>query len=144
MGKWTSVGIDLGVGAAGGVVDQLIQNSDEKRGIDMAVTDPTKLDANGKLPIMKQYGTYYNYGVPIVGVLGVAFNLVRGEWATRLLTIGGQLAGRKVTHQLTTKATSSTPSRGDYGAWRQSEAEAKRRLAEAKHYDITNAQEILT
>lgn len=143
MTNWTKVGIDVGVGAGAGAVDQLIQNSDEKRGKNLATTDPTQLDANGKLPIMKQYGTYYNYGVPVLAVLGVAFNMIRGDWATRALTIGGQLAGRKVTHQLTTKATSDTPS---YGSWRaaRSEAAARERAAhDAKHFDITAGDQIL-
>ena len=90
MTNWTKVATDVAVGGGAGVVDQLVQNADNKR----IVAKPT-------LGIMSQYGTYYNYGVPILSVLGVAFGFLRGEWATRGILAGSQLAGRKATSQIT-------------------------------------------
>ena len=85
MANWTKVITDVGIGGGAGAIDQLVQNADDKRDVGM----------------MSKYGTYYNYGVPILAVLGVAFNYLRGDMATRLLVAGSQLAGRKVTHQVT-------------------------------------------
>lgn len=120
MTNWTKVGTDLGVGAVAGVVDQLAQNSDEKRA--MAERAAGKLAADKKMPLMKQYGTYINYGLPLLAVVAVATGMVReGEMTTRLLTAGGQLAGRKATHQFTTGSTSSTPSAA-YTAWQRQAA----------------------
>jgi len=119
MANWTKVGTDLGIGAVAGVVDQLAQNSDEKRA--MAMRAAGTLAADKKMPLMKQYGTYINYGVPLLAVVAVATNMVRGEMETRLVTIGGQLAGRKATHQFTTGSTSATPSAA-YTAWQRQAA----------------------
>jgi len=85
MLNWTKVATDVGIGGGAGAVDQLVQNADDKRDVGM----------------MSKYGTYYNYGVPILAILGTAFNYIRGDMATRLVTVGAQLAGRKVTHQVT-------------------------------------------
>jgi len=115
MADWVKVGTDVAVGGGAGAVDQLLQNQDEKR----AAAAP-----NGKLAIMKQYGTYFNYGVPILSILGVAFGYLRGEWATRAVVAGSQLAGRKVTKQVTKKAPAA------YGSW-QRDAAAKAAAARA-------------
>lgn len=100
MPEWVKVGTDIGVGAAVGVGDQLIENWDDKRKADA-------LAAGKQLGLMSQAGTYYNYGVPILAVLGSAMNFLKGDWETRALVAGGQLAGRKVTKQLTTKKTAA-------------------------------------
>ncbi len=121
MTNWTKVGLDLGVGGVAGVVDQLAQNSDEKRALAERVAGT--LAANKKMPLMKQYGTYINYGVPLLAVVGVAMDMVKGDMATRLVTAGGQLAGRKATHQFTTGATSATPSAA-YTQWARQAAAA--------------------
>lgn len=84
MTQWTKIGTDVVVGGGIGAVDQLVQNADDKRTAGM----------------MSQYGTYYNYGIPILSILGVAMGWLRGEWATRLVTAGAQLAGRKVVKQV--------------------------------------------
>ena len=109
-GDWVKVGTDVGVGGVAGVGDQLIQNEDDKR----AAAAP-----GGKLAIMKQYGTYYNYGVPLLAVVATAMGWVSGAWATRAVVAGSQLAGRKATKQITKKAT-PVP----YGSW-QRDAAAK-------------------
>lgn len=85
MINWMKVGTDVVVGGGAGAIDQLVQNADDKREVGM----------------MSKYGTYYNYGVPILALLGTAFGYLRGDMATRLMTAGAQLAGRKVTHQVT-------------------------------------------
>jgi len=90
MTEWVKVGTDVAIGGIAGAGDQLIQNADDKR---------------GAVGIMSQYGTYYNYGVPILAILGTAFGFLRGAWATRMVTAGAQLAGRKVTKQVTKAAT---------------------------------------
>lgn len=101
MPEWTKVGCDVIVGAPAGVVDQLIQNQDEKRRRDAEA-------AGTPFNLWKQFGTYYNYGIPILAIVGVAMNFLRGDWGSRLVTAGSQLAGRKVIHTMT-KATQATP-----------------------------------
>jgi hypothetical protein len=149
MSDWKKLGIDVAVGGGVGAIDQLVQNLDEKRGIKMAAETPTLLDKNGKLPMLKQYGTYLNYGVPLAAVIGVATNFIKGDMATRLVTAGAQLAGRKVTHQMSTRATSGAPSRA-YSEWQrqaasQAAAQAAERAAAAagSRYDVQNPTEIL-
>jgi hypothetical protein len=108
---------------------------DEKRGIDaraLPPTDPGYLAPTKKLPVSKQFGTYFNYGVPVLALLAVGMGWLKGDMATRLVTAGGQLAGRKLTHQITTGAGSDTPSAARtaaYTAWqRQKAAEAAQRI----------------
>ena len=91
--EWVKVGTNVVVGGAAGVGDQLIQNSDENR----------EKEKGEKLGIMAQGGTYYNYGVPILSIIGSAFGFLKGDWATRLITAGSTLAGRKATWHITKK-----------------------------------------
>ena len=104
MTEWTKMGLDVVVGAPAGVLDQVIQNQDEKR---------RREDEAAGVPfsIWKHFGTYYNYGIPALAIVGVAMNFLKGDMARRAVTAGFQLAGRKVTYQMT-KATQATP-------WRQ-------------------------
>ncbi len=94
---WMAVGIDVAGGAVLGAGDQLIQNEDEKR-----------RRTAGTLSHWKEYGTYYNYGVPLLGIVATAMGWVKGDWVTRVIMGGAQLAGRKVTYTLT-KAAQSAP-----------------------------------
>ena len=94
MANWTKVGTDVVVGAAAGVLDQVIQNQDDKRMV-AAVSNGKKLS------VMSQYGTYLNYGLPLLAVAGIGMGFVKGDWATRAGVVAGQLAGRKVTHAMT-------------------------------------------
>lgn len=113
--EWVKVGMDVGVGGIAGVGDQLIQNQDDKRAAALPVGE--------KLPILKQFGTYYNYGVPLLAIFGTAFGLFKGDMATRLVTAGAQLAGRKVAYQMTVK-----PAATSWSQWRRDpEAEARAR-----------------
>jgi hypothetical protein len=121
MTNWTKVLSDMGIGGLAGSADQLAQNSDEKRALNQRAAG--KLAADKKLPIMQQYGTYINYGVPLLAIVGVATGMVKGDMATRVATMGGQLAGRKATHQFTTGATSATPSAA-YTQWARQAAMA--------------------
>jgi len=91
MVEWVNVGTNVAVGGGAGAIDQVVQNQDEKR----------ETDKGAKLPIASQYGTYYNYGIPILSVLGVAFGFLKGDWADRLVTVGSTLAGRKATWHIT-------------------------------------------
>lgn len=122
MAKWTKVGADVVVGGIAGTVDQVVQNMDEKRALDERAAGT--LAANKKLPLMKQAGTYLNYGVPLLAIIASAMDWVRGDTQTRLVTIGGQLAGRKATHQFTTGAASATPAAA-YTAWARQAAAAR-------------------
>lgn len=91
MVDWIKVGTSVGIGAGIGAADQLIQNWDEKR----------EAEAGVKLPVYKQAGTYFNYGFPIGAVIAAAFGFLKGEMATRLITAGSVLAGRKGTWYVT-------------------------------------------
>ncbi len=116
--EWVTVGMDVGVGGIAGVGDQFIQNQDDNR----------EAAAGAKLPILKRYGTYYNYGVPLLAIFGTAFGFLKGDMATRLVTAGAQLAGRKVTHQMTHKAVASAVT--SWSQWRRDPAaEARARAA---------------
>jgi len=120
MVQWMKVGSDVIVGGGGGAVDQLVQNADQNR----------EETSGEKLAIMSQYGTYYNYGVPILAIVGSAFGFLKGDMATRLITMGSTLAGRKVTWQITKRGEGASPwmrGRGDSEARRL--ADARRRAA---------------
>ncbi len=127
MADWMKVGTDVLVGAAAGAIDQLVQNMDEKKALEMRVQG--KLDADKKMPVSKQIGTYVNYGLPILAIVGVATNFLRGDWATRAVVAGSQMAGRKITHQMTTTANSSTPSAA-YTEWARRAAAAAQSAAQ--------------
>lgn len=115
MAEWTKIGMDVVVGGAGGAIDQVVQNADQKR----------EEETGAKLGIMSQYGTYYNYGVPILAILGSTFGFLRGNMATRLITMGSTLAGRKVTWQITKRGEGASP-------WLRSRSGAQRQLTEQR------------
>lgn len=102
MPNWVEVGTGLGVGGVGGALDQLVQNRDEKQ-------RRTDAAAGRAISMWKEFGTYYNYGVPLAVVIAAATNTIRStRWLDRLTTLGGALAGRKITAQVT-KAEQSAP-----------------------------------
>jgi len=91
MPNWTQTGIDFGVGAGAGIVDQVVQNFDDKR----------ESNAHAKLPFFKQVGTYVNFGLPLVNLGLVAAGILKGDWPARTTVASAQLAGRKATWQVT-------------------------------------------
>jgi len=115
MVQWMKVGSDVIVGGGGGAVDQLVQNADQNR----------EETSGEKLAIMSQYGTYYNYGVPILAILGATFGFLKGDWATRFITMGATLAGRKVTWQITKRGEGAS-------TWMRSRSGAGRHAAELR------------
>jgi hypothetical protein len=116
QGDWMRFGIDFGLGAAGGVVDQIVQNVDEKR----------EADAHAKTAVMKQIGTYVNYGLPLLNVVGVATGFLKGDWATRTTVMTAQLAGRKATWQISKRNRVVT-----YGVWTREDAALQKAAQEA-------------
>ena len=86
MADWMKVGMDVVVGGAAGAIDQIAQNQDDKRAEE-------KQTAGETLGMMQQYGTYINYGVPILAILAAGMGWLKGDWATRVCTAGAQLAG---------------------------------------------------
>ncbi len=113
MAQWAEIGKSGVTGLAAGVADQLIQNNDEKS---KRAFVAIPANAGKTLSIWKQIGTYYNYGLPIVLTVACAADAVKGAWADRLMTVAGQLIGRKATAQITS-ATQSAPRRGP-AEWR--------------------------
>ena len=94
MANWRAVGMDMGTGAVFGVVDQVVKKMDTDRATKQAVP---------QIAWTKRYGTYFNYGVPILTIGAIAMNKLSGLWATRLAVVGGQLAGREVTNAVVNK-----------------------------------------
>jgi hypothetical protein len=90
MPEWKKVGMDLGTGLVAGVADQGIAEYDAKRESDYEAANPGK-----KLGMLKKFGTYLNYGLPLVSVILVGADKLRGDWATRATTVSGQLVGRQ-------------------------------------------------
>ncbi len=104
---WVKTGTGIVAGGAAGAVDQLVQNRDDKeedRRHKLATGAPGYLKPADKLPMTARFGTYYNYGVPLVAVGAVAMGALKGDTALMALTSGGQLAGRQLTHSMTVKA----------------------------------------
>ena len=97
-------GTDVIAGGVAGVADQLVQNQDDKRMV-AAVANGKKLNA------FAQYGTYLNYGVPALAVVGIGMGMIKGDWATRAAVISGQLVGRKATHAATNRGSTTVAPR---------------------------------
>ncbi len=119
-------GTDLLTGAVAGVVDQVVANYDA----DKDAASPTPIGFGKKI------STYYNYGVPIVAVVGTGMNWFRGDMATRLTTIGGQLAARKITQQVTKRTLVKSPA-----AWNRAARESSMRSP--ANYQVQNVSDIL-
>jgi len=84
--RWLKIGTDVVVGGGAGVLGQFIADKDAER------EKPPKW--------YEEYGTYYNYGFPLVSILLAAFGIIRGDWETRLVTAGATLAGGKAYKQI--------------------------------------------
>jgi len=90
-GEWTKVGVDVVVGGAVGVADKLVENWDTDR--ESKATKP--------LTMIQKAQTYYDYGIPILTIIGVGTGLVGGDMARRLVSAGATIAGRQVTKEVT-------------------------------------------
>lgn len=101
MPEWTPIVLDVATGMPVGALDQVLQNQDELR-------RRTHEAAGLVFPLWKEFGTYYNYGIPIAAIGATAIGWLKGDWARRLLTLGSALAGRKLVFQFT-KVTQATP-----------------------------------
>lgn len=128
--EWMKVGMDVVTGAGVGAIDQVVQNLDDKRADEKSKLLPTP----ETLELMSQYGTYLNFGVPLLTIVATAMGWVRGEWATRLATSASQLAGRKIVHKFTKEkelpgypSYVATYSRAPTAEWKRAgELEARR------------------
>jgi hypothetical protein len=95
---WVKMGEDLGVGLVAGAADQFVQNKDDDRAKAKSTETPV-----GELAMQSQYSTYLNFGLPILDVVAVAMGWLKGEWATRMTTVSGQLVGRKLVHKFSSE-----------------------------------------
>lgn len=111
--RWSKIGVDVGVGGGAGALGQFIADKDAAR------PTPPKW--------YEEYGTYYNYGFPIISILLAAFGIIRGDWETRLVTAGATLAGGKAYKQI--KAAAPAP----YRRWSRDD-ELRRQREEAKRH----------
>lgn len=109
-----AIGASAGTGGGLGLGEYFIDKEDAKRAV----------AAGGPIPVVQQYGTWYSYGIPVVSILLTAFGVLKGDWATRLLAVGGTLAGRKIPAQI------EAPAAVGYSRWNR-ENEARRAAAEA-------------
>jgi len=108
IGASTATGVGLGLG------EYFVDKEDAKRAA----------AAGAPIPVVQQYGTWYSYGIPLVSILLTATRVLKGDWATRLLSVGGVLAGRKIPAQI------EGPVAAGYSKWSRG-GEAKRAAAEA-------------
>jgi hypothetical protein len=133
-------GIEVGVGALGGVLDTIGAEQDAKN-IAAAVA------AGNKQNVMKQWGTYVNYVIPVVQFAAVGMDWVKSERNhAMMLTQAGQLLGAKLTRNFTmapfgskknyTLSFSTTPS-----AWTRESGRPTPRDASA--YAVVTPSEIL-
>lgn len=97
MPRWEKVATDVGVGGVVGAVSKLAENYDTDR--------EKKLPAGQKLEFFGRAGNYVNYGVGLAALIGSFAGFLRGDWETRMLAIGGTLAGRQVAGELTKSKT---------------------------------------
>jgi len=110
--NWKEISVDMGYGAAAGVADQVVQRMDSKRATDKGVP---------QLKWNQRWGTYFNYGVPLLAVIGVTSGMIRNPvTTTRLLTLSGELAGRQATMAFQNK--SGTPVTYNPAKWLPREA----------------------
>lgn len=115
MARYVKIGTDLAVGGAGGVASKLVDDWDAKRAV------------AGPLTFFQRGSTYLNFGVPLLGIVGSMMGFLHGDWETRVLTMGGTLAGREATVQIKKGAVPWRPAVGDDQAARM----AALRAAEA-------------
>ena len=107
MPKMMSNVISGGVGVACGVGSYFVDKKDAERAA-----------AAGPLPVMKQYGTWYHYAIPGVATVLSLLDVVKGDWQTRLISVGYTLAGRKAPEQIEIATAKPKPLAGRSSAER--------------------------
>ena len=126
------LGTDLAIGGVVGALDQYVQDVDDKRAKTYVTENPGKTH----LPVLRQYGTYLNYGAPILASAAVALGYLRGDMQTKIVTASGQLAGRKATHYFLYKDVSAAAvAKRGIAPWMP--------LAPKNAYDITTTNETI-
>lgn len=96
MADWVRVGTNVGIGAGVGALDQIVQNKDDDRALARSLeTPPDKLD------LMSQYGTYFNYGVPVLAIAATVMGWLPRGYEDRIMVSASQLAGRRITWRYT-------------------------------------------
>lgn len=96
MADWMKLATNVGFGAAVGAVDQIVQNKDDDRAAERFAQVPAD-----KLDLMSQYGTYFNYGVPVLAILADVMGWLPRNWEEKILVSASQLAGRRITWRYT-------------------------------------------
>jgi len=94
MVDWMKMATNVGFGAAVGAVDQYVQTKDNDRAMERS-------KATDELDLMSQYGTYLNYGVPILAILADVMGWLPKNWEEKILVASGQLAGRRLAFRYT-------------------------------------------
>ena len=85
MANWQKVAMDAGSGVVGGVASKIAEDFD----MDRETKDKKKRE------FFSRVSTYIDYGVGVLGIVGSLAGLLKGEWETRALVLGGALAGRR-------------------------------------------------
>ena len=109
MAGIAKIGQDLAIGGIMGAIDQFIQEEDDKRAAKYITDNATKTPKPDRLPIWNQYGTYFNYGLPVVAALASYFGYINGAIQTEVTTGAGALAGRKLVHYIIYKDVVKNP-----------------------------------
>ena len=123
--NWNRVAKDMGTGLVAGGVDSYLQEQTDKQNMEF---NAKPANAGKQLSIMKQYSTYYNYGLPIVAVVAEAMGWLRDPvWQIRAMTAAGGLVGRKAGSQLVAYVEKTK----DVTPWRAYGGEAALAAAEA-------------
>ena len=109
MPRWEKVAMDLGTGVVGGVASKFFEDWDMGR----------ETKEGKKLEFFSRVQTYVDYGVGIFGIIGSFSGYLKGDWETRILTMGGVLAGRRATGDIKEqmKSTKRAPGQIEMYRW---------------------------
>jgi len=117
MAVWAKMATDVATGVGVGAISAGAELLDKRR----------EAKARKKLGFFAKASTYVDYGLPLLGVIGSAIGLFKGDWQTRALTIAGVLAGRRATIGIVERMTTAkwvkvpAPSPGQY--WKEEKGE---------------------
>ena len=102
--------ISGGVGAAAGVGSYFVDKKDAERA--------AALPAGTELSVVNQFGTWYHYAIPGIATVLSLLGVVKGDWQTRLISVGYTLAGRKAPEQIEIATAKPKPLAGRSSAER--------------------------